>query len=736
MKKLACSLLTIIILFTISCEIGLGSSVDTEPPALAIDASLVDTVIADDFNIEGTYSDDGSIHDIKAILKRTDGYGSEIEIQGIFKEDLKKRGSGTWAIPVEAKSKNIVDGSYQATVYITDSLGRVTTQSTTFTIDNTPPVLILTKPNSKPGDETVSTYGQRLFLAGNIADKANETYIEVEFYDNAEFLGEPRKVIKTSSIAPTDVNSNNAKLTVYKEEAYDAIYNPLTPLGKEGSKNIYIKITASDLAGNKTSDFYFSKDLAKKLTKSKQSNDPEAYGLVADDIYNILNGTDTLKNKERSADDRDAIKELLAENARQEAMFSLNPANSPYFTVSGMKTLTKSGKDFESADNGYFVIQGAQTLEVSVFMGSDSIELVDDEEFYVYLLECNEYGEPIDENGAVLNEEDDNSNYRIKLYSKSKETGSGVNKKTYYSKGGKEPKENTDGAYVFAIPMNKTIIYDPDVYDARDAQPQGVATQNIEIGKNYLIRVNGKDNEDNPVEPYETGYGFHLSSGGGAPVLSITEPSDHTAFYKKGEGIVFKGTAKSEEGVPEITVWDGDEKIATIPLETEIDGEVNEFNYTIPASVYTKEQLNKSKIYSLVVRATQGDGKAESSYSIWYDVDAPDIKINSIQPVITVDNKKCINGTLKINGTIIDSFDQVGSATYKVVQNGESGEEIKLSGELENSFELDIDTTKLVDKKDAKIIIEASDRVGNLGLSNTKTETLSYYVDQSTDKPL
>ena len=270
--------------------------------------------------------------------------------------------------------------------------------------------------------------------------------------------------------------------------------------------------------------------------------------------------------------------------------------------------------------------------------------------------------------------------------------------------------------------MNKTIIYDPDVYDARDAQPQGVATQNIEIGKNYLIRVNGKDNEDNPVEPYETGYGFHLSSGGGAPVLSITEPSDHTAFYKKGEGIVFKGTAKSEEGVPEITVWDGDEKIATIPLETEIDGEVNEFNYTIPASVYTKEQLNKSKIYSLVVRATQGDGKAESSYSIWYDVDAPDIKINSIQPVITVDNKKCINGTLKINGTIIDSFDQVGSATYKVVQNGESGEEIKLSGELENSFELDIDTTKLVDKKDAKIIIEASDRVGNLGLSNTKTE--------------
>lgn len=91
MKKLSCSLLTIIILFTISCEIGLGSSVDTEPPALAIDASLVDTVIADDFNIEGTYSDDGSIHDIKAILKRTDGYGSEIDTR-----NLQRRPQKTW----------------------------------------------------------------------------------------------------------------------------------------------------------------------------------------------------------------------------------------------------------------------------------------------------------------------------------------------------------------------------------------------------------------------------------------------------------------------------------------------------------------------------------------------------------------------------------------------------------------------------------------------------------------
>ena len=427
MKKLACSLLTIIILFTISCEIGLGSSVDTDPPSLDIDPAIVSKVIADDFDIEGTYSDDGTISDIKAVLKRTDKTGKDIEIDGILEEDLKKRGSGIWKIPVKSKTDNITDGEYQATVYIKDSMGRITTQSTTFTIDNTPPVLILTKPNSKPTDETVSAYGQRIFLEGSIADTAKETYIKVDFYKDANCTGDPLISIKTDAIAPTDVNSNNARIAVFADpedelKLYEKIYQSST---KEGSKDVYLKITASDIAGNETTDFYFSKDLAKNITKTKNKA-ADAYGLAPIDIYNILNGTDALKTTDRAAEDSDIenIKALLRENTIHTAMISVNPENSPYFTVSGMKTLTKSGSDFESKENGYWVINGAQTLEISVFMGSDSIELVDDENFYVYVLECDNLGNPLKE---------DKEENRIKLYSKSKETGSGVNKKTYYS---------------------------------------------------------------------------------------------------------------------------------------------------------------------------------------------------------------------------------------------------------------------------------------------------------------
>ena len=312
MKRLACSLLSILILLTISCEIGLGESVDTDPPSLNIDAELVDSVISGDFDIEGTYKDDGTIDTVTAVLKRTDGKGSDIKLNGTIEADPKNRGSGIWKIPVNSKSGHILDGSYQATVYIKDKVDRVTTQNTTFTIDNTPPVLILTKPNSNPGDETVSAYGQRVFLEGNIADTADKTYITVKFYADSNYTEPPLAEITTSAIAPTDVNSNNAKLTVYKDDFYDQVYRASSEYAKEGSKDVYIKIITKDIAGNETSDFYFSKDLAKNLTKSKESNDPDAYGLVAKDIYNILNGTDALLSNGRTANFETTVKDLLA----------------------------------------------------------------------------------------------------------------------------------------------------------------------------------------------------------------------------------------------------------------------------------------------------------------------------------------------------------------------------------------------------------------------------------------
>ncbi len=71
----------------ISCEIGLGSAVDTEPPSVVIETPKVDAVIRDVFAITGRWSDDGSISDVSATLKRTDGKATDIEITGEWAPD-------------------------------------------------------------------------------------------------------------------------------------------------------------------------------------------------------------------------------------------------------------------------------------------------------------------------------------------------------------------------------------------------------------------------------------------------------------------------------------------------------------------------------------------------------------------------------------------------------------------------------------------------------------------------
>ena len=177
--------------FFSSCEIGLGPSVDTQPPSISIEKPEVDMVIRQKFIMSGTWSDDGTIASISVKLKRTDGKpldGKETErtFTGTFEKSLEIKDTGTWKAEINPleEGMEIIDGTYQATVYIKDKGNHTTTQSTTFTIDNTPPVLILSKPNSAPGDKTMSAYGQRLFLEGSVADSTKDTWIEISFYSN------------------------------------------------------------------------------------------------------------------------------------------------------------------------------------------------------------------------------------------------------------------------------------------------------------------------------------------------------------------------------------------------------------------------------------------------------------------------------------------------------------------------------------------------------------------------
>ena len=249
MKKLRLLLTLAGILILGSCEIGLGSAVDTDAPNLNIETGIADKVVRGDFALRGKYSDDGSISSLSAVLKRTDGEGSALTFTGELIEDEKNRGSGKWKISIPAKSRPITDGAYQADVTIKDGVGRETVQSTIFTIDNTAPVIVLTRPSTAADAENPDTYGQKFSIEGQAADSNNISRIEIRLFEDKECTkaaGEEPIVLKNVPLSiAMDAASYDGKEGIYKYEGETRDFS--INVEKDGNgKPFYCKIYAYD----------------------------------------------------------------------------------------------------------------------------------------------------------------------------------------------------------------------------------------------------------------------------------------------------------------------------------------------------------------------------------------------------------------------------------------------------------------------------------------------------------
>ena len=93
-----------------SCEVGLGSAVDTQAPGITIERPEVDMVIRDKFVMSGEWNDDGVIDSVYVMVKRTDGNPvnnkgkdgaaqQEVRIDGSFEKDPLEKEKGTCAVP-------------------------------------------------------------------------------------------------------------------------------------------------------------------------------------------------------------------------------------------------------------------------------------------------------------------------------------------------------------------------------------------------------------------------------------------------------------------------------------------------------------------------------------------------------------------------------------------------------------------------------------------------------------
>ena len=519
MKKSVVSLFALIsfLCFSIiSCdvEIGLGSSVDTKAPELTIENPPAGSVIRDVFAITGTCSDDGVIESITVDLKQTNNPVLSYTLEGTFNQK-----EGIWSCEVNPLNKKtpIPDGSYEVAVTITDTAKRETIRTRSYTIDNTAPVLAITRPSSviPTGSDpkkysNSDSFGQDFVIEGHVADTCERRFISVDVYDmdsklvystlNAE--DEASRLIKIDSDFSTTIAS-------FGDKAYTAIYGDDEDAG---AKMFFCEITVYDSAkkypldgtepagenqlGNSVEYFYmYEGELYNTIF--------DAYGMT--NAYKILNGSfssDDSRTLNATVSPAD-VKKDLENTAYQETrgFLSLNPKNNPYFKVSGHEALNKDDESKEEMKNGVIFdntehhITNNSNIVVEVYPGLDQTPLIQDN-LGLYLL-------PADVNGKQV----ENAEKIWLIRPLVDKDGNAVITDTTEIAERNELISKIGSTYKFTVYIS-----------TKKPTPE---EKNLYSGQRYIFGVQGWDKKGIEVKNAEAVYGFKLVESGTAPALTI-----------------------------------------------------------------------------------------------------------------------------------------------------------------------------------------------------------------------
>ncbi len=408
MKKLKVFLLsTAIILFSISCEIGLGSSIDTESPTLEITNPPADATIRDSFAILGKWNDDGEIASVSVTMSRLDN-NAKYNYNGTFTTNIRTRTDGSWTVPIDPIASKLTDGAYEAMVIITDNGGHKTTMARSFKIDNTPPLMLLSRPSISDGETGFDSYGRTFSIEGKAADDSDVNLIEVNIYDENNNLLTTDQPIILENI-PLTVEKEVARYEADAANIYAQIYGHTDAEGKilpdsKETENRYCTLTIYDKAQR------YPADGSAQSGEDKKGNAAHVYykdSILAEvfdgkytttDLYHILNGTKLYDENRSAAIDRDDIVEKFAANEVVKSKFSINPANNPKYNVTSTNAFDRN-KDLDDVD--YQITSGNRYLEVEVSPGLDGYE-IRQESISIYLKECEKNGEPKAEVEPIL----------------------------------------------------------------------------------------------------------------------------------------------------------------------------------------------------------------------------------------------------------------------------------------------------------------------------------------------
>ena len=726
------SLLVLIFSF-FSCEVGLGESVDTEPPKIEVVSPSAGSIVRDKFTISGTCSDEQKVQSVEVQLFYIDEDSKEVtkfpSENEYYPGVVDKKGL-SWSCTIDPLDKNlhIPDGTYEICARATDKSGRQTTSKKTFSIDNTPPLVILTRPSTGENDESFDTYGQIFSIEGKASDVSNIDLIEISIYDK----NNPSEKIMT---VPLKNVPPSVDLTVAEFMADDGYYSKI--YGDDidaGKKDYFCTITSYDGArklpaekddkGNKSEVYYLYDDIASSVLSDFKI--PEVYKILQGSykFSNALQNSEELKtvssqnngggynenieiSRESSLSKEEEIISILKQNEIKKGYFSLNPKNNPTYVLSGYEVLSGKNEDFENSD--YFISSGTK-VSVRISYGIDNTPLIDDT-LSVCAYEADENQNPIPESKVVLIPPYKDKNGNILLTEEELSE-----RKKCISRSG--------SSRLISVLVKRS-------------------DDGLTVGKNYILKAEGYDeNKNEPIVENGGKYGFHLSSSGASPSFSLEEPSDVNIYVNQDGKFVLKGNAFHEEGLPLVTAKLGEKTIFSKKC-TDFSENIS-VKDLINDGIITKP--DECTLYKLKVFASyNGLDSAEIERNVFYDIDKPEIVIYSVTPVVTVsgDSKKYVNGKINVKAQITDGFGVIDSSKLSyLLYDGETLVDEVFVNDA-SQFNFTVDTNSVKDNAPLDLRIKSYDKAGNSteysvkadSSKSTQIGTESYFVNQESDKP-
>lgn len=754
------SVLCVLVWAFISCEVGLGDSVDVNPPTLVIDYPPVASVVRDEFILSGTCEDDGEVASVQvSVIDGNNvpvGEPRKAEIKdGRWTAALNKNNGSSWELP---------DGKYTFSVVAEDGAGRKSDKlERTLEIDNTAPVFIVKNPGTIKKDSPAS-YGSAFKVIGLMAEDHEVSKMIVKVYDGDSEVAEwEEEAVETAGgtevtfasytkDAEAENELNNRYLSIYDEET-------------GGDQNFSCTITVMDSAkkyrtpesggpsddnGN-TSDAHFLYDDVYTDLMGKTSD----YGLTVSEIKQILNGTYS-QGTAAASDEGDAsraaapiddakVKEVLeklekyltdtSQNEKR-LQFKLNKDANPTWEIMGYAT-SVSGDSINFSDNtgskgGKITFKASYGLDETYFYPNT---------LKVYLFGPYDPNNPKDAVNKVKKVEiyDDPDKYYTNAIENAKKIYTGSNEE------------------LLAAEAKAWLLFDGSTNEAYKDAPSASETSislvlpTITANRQYLFAASGRDMDDLDFRPSADCYAFIGVASGTPPTITVTSPSKNSTPVKKDGSLEISGTANGrgstiEKIWYETTVYDegsGNKEVGTVSgtVETLNGKDDGSWSFNIRTGTQKPNEEggytsclpddNVMYKYSTVVYIQNAAGlESQDNVDVRIDSKNPEPRITSVTPIAQAareaDSLEVVNGTITISASVADA--NIKKSVLTISNSTDTS--VTADKEEQTFFEHTFDTTLFTDKTDLTITLTSTDSAGN-----TASVSKKVHISQETDRP-